>query len=274
MDTAAAFDTGEVTLAYAEGPNNGPPLVWLHGLGGSRDGNPLVLPHLRERTHLFRPDLRGHGASGHVRRGYRFVDFARDIGAFIREVVGEPAVVGGQSVGAVTTLTLAGTDPDVVLAAIASEPPSYMNEWMTMTSAKYFAQNRDLASLATRAEIEAALRRATPDAAHGLIAARVKGLDENDPDTWGQWADRTIYDGREADKEIARIECPLLILYGDDSLGSLLHNDDVRRIARLNPTARLVHVEGVGHGLPREGVDQFLAVVLPFLDEIAAGLSR
>ena len=126
------------------------------------------------------------------------VDFARDIGAFIREVVGEPAVVGGQSVGAVTTLTLAGTDPDVVLAAIASEPPSYMNEWMTMTSAKYFAQNRDLASLATRAEIEAALRRATPDAAHGLIAARVKGLDENDPDTWGQWrTERSTTDARQ-----------------------------------------------------------------------------
>ncbi len=66
MDTEAAFDSGEVTLAYAEGPNNGPPFVWLHGLGGSRDGNPLILPRLRERTHLFRPDLRGHGASGHV----------------------------------------------------------------------------------------------------------------------------------------------------------------------------------------------------------------
>ena len=149
-----------------------------------------------------------------------------------------------------------------------------MNEWMSSASATYFAQNRDLASLATRAEIEAALRRATPEAPDGLIAARVKGLDENDPDTWGQWADRTIYEGHEADEEIARIKCPLLILYGDDSLGSLLHDDDVRRIERLNPSARLVHIEGVGHGVPREGADQFLEVVLPFLDEIAAGLSR
>ncbi len=46
-----------------------------------------------------------------------------------------------------------------------------MNEWMSSASATYFAQNRDLASLATRAEIEAALRRATPEAPDGLTGA-------------------------------------------------------------------------------------------------------
>lgn len=267
MDSEATFDTGEVTLAYAEGPDNGPPLVWLHGLGGSRDGNPLILPALRERTHLFRPDLRGHGASEHVPGSYRFVSFARDIGAFIRDVVGEPAIVGGQSLGAVTTLTLAATEPDLILAAIASEPPAYFDEWMT--SLGVFAQDRDLASLATRVEIEARLREATPGAPDGLIAARTRALHENDPGTWGQWADRTIHEGRDPDDEFARIQCPLLILHGDRERGSLLRSEDIVRIARLNPAVQLVQVEGVGHGVPREGAEQFLEAVLPFIGTIA-----
>jgi pimeloyl-ACP methyl ester carboxylesterase len=199
------------------------------------------------------------------------VDFARDIGVFICEVVGEPAIVGGQSVGAVTTLPLAGTDPDVVLAAIASDPPAYMGEWMT--SVRFFAHHRDLASLASRTQIEAGLRRATPEAADALIAARVRRLYESDSDTWAQWADRTIHDGRELDEEIARIKCPLMILHGDRSLGSLLRPGDVRRIERPNPAAQLVHVEGVGHGVAREGAAQFLDAVLPFLDGLAVSAS-
>ncbi|MGB9203882.1 MAG: alpha/beta hydrolase, partial [Terriglobales bacterium] len=65
------FDTGEVRLNYAEGPAHGPPLVLLHGLGRRWQVFLPVIPALSLRWHIFAPDLRGHGKSSHVARGYR-----------------------------------------------------------------------------------------------------------------------------------------------------------------------------------------------------------
>src|ERR1700691_217022 len=64
------FDTDEVRLNYAEGPANGPPLVLIHGLGRRWQVFLPIIPALSLRWHIFAPDLRGHGKSSHVARGY------------------------------------------------------------------------------------------------------------------------------------------------------------------------------------------------------------
>ena len=93
------FDTGEVCLNYAEGPANGPPLVLLHGLGRRWQVFMPVIPALSLRWHIFVPDLRGHGKSARVARGYRGTQYSEDITRFLRERVSEPAVLFGHSLG-------------------------------------------------------------------------------------------------------------------------------------------------------------------------------
>src|ERR1700692_1010337 len=93
------FDTGEVQLNYAEGPANGPPLVLLHGLGRRWQVFLPVIPALSLRWQIFAPDLRGHGKSSHVARGYHGPQFSDDIAGFLRERVAAPPGLFWDSLG-------------------------------------------------------------------------------------------------------------------------------------------------------------------------------
>ena len=115
------FDTGEVRLNYAEGPANGPPLVLLHGLGRRWQIFMPLIPALSLRWRLFVPDLRGHGKSGRVPRGYRGPDYSEDITRFLRERVPEPAVLFGHSLGGLLAMWVASHNPELVRALILGD---------------------------------------------------------------------------------------------------------------------------------------------------------
>lgn len=70
---------------------------------------------------------------------------------------------------------------------------------------------------------------------------------------------------RDRAEALARIQCPTLVLHGDaDPLVPLAHGQDTsQRIAG----ARLVTVEGMGHDLPPEPVNQILNALIPHLQQ-------
>jgi pimeloyl-ACP methyl ester carboxylesterase len=79
MLTEHSFDAGTVALNIAEGPDNGPPLVLLHGGSGRWQAWDPIIPDLIARWQLFAPDLRGHARSGRVTGRYAIRDYAGDI---------------------------------------------------------------------------------------------------------------------------------------------------------------------------------------------------
>src|SRR5580658_855713 len=115
------IDSGEVQLNYAEGPANGPPLVLLHGLGRRWQVFLPLIPALSQRWHIFAPDLRGHGKSSRVARGYHGSQYAADIACLLRERVGAPAVIFGHSLGGMLAMWLASHHPDLVRALILGD---------------------------------------------------------------------------------------------------------------------------------------------------------
>src|SRR5215207_4390629 len=94
-----SFNTGTLTINYAEGPQVGPPLILIHG-GASRWQEFLgILPGLMLRWQVFALDMRGHGKSAAPLSGrYRVIDMAEDVSAFIRHL-GQPVVIFGHSMG-------------------------------------------------------------------------------------------------------------------------------------------------------------------------------
>ena len=105
------FDTGTLTINYAEGPANGSPLVLLHG-GTARwqELNPLIT-ELEHHWHVYACDKRGHGRSDRA-AAYRMVDFFPDTAAFIRDHIGAPTVLLGHSGGAIVALGVAAQIPE------------------------------------------------------------------------------------------------------------------------------------------------------------------
>jgi pimeloyl-ACP methyl ester carboxylesterase len=123
MLTTRAFKTGELTLSYAEGPVNGPPLVMLHGVLGRWQDFAGMIPHLTDSWHVYAIDLRGHGESDRapLGGGYSLRDLVGDISIFLRDVLPDEGeiVLVGFSAGGLAAIPLAvatqlsKTDPDV-----------------------------------------------------------------------------------------------------------------------------------------------------------------
>jgi pimeloyl-ACP methyl ester carboxylesterase len=77
------FDTGTVTLKYAEGPPAGPPLVLLHGGGDRWQQFQPLMPGLMAHRHVYALDMRGHGKSG---RHVKIEGVGHDLGLGAQEV--------------------------------------------------------------------------------------------------------------------------------------------------------------------------------------------
>src|SRR5690349_16900015 len=109
-------------LRYAVG-GDGPPLVLVHGLGGTIENWRALAPPLAARHRVLVPDLPGHGRSAPLPQARHLDALAEAVlGIADAEEIG-PAVWVGHSLGGVVALRAAALRPDavrgLVLAAAA-----------------------------------------------------------------------------------------------------------------------------------------------------------
>jgi pimeloyl-ACP methyl ester carboxylesterase len=110
---------GHLVHAYrVKGTGVGPPVVLVHGLGGSANGWVRVLQALgRDFSTVHAVDLPGNGFSPPPESGpLTFEQHLEVLHAFCRDVVKAPAFVVGNSLGGALSVVLAATHPEDVLA--------------------------------------------------------------------------------------------------------------------------------------------------------------
>jgi pimeloyl-ACP methyl ester carboxylesterase len=91
-----------------------------------------------------------------------------------------------------------------------------------------------------------------------------------DPDYWYQsYGDFTMFDGIDADALMERIVCPVLLLHGERSRGSVLTTADIDRITAHLRQVSVHGVTGAGHALHSQATEEFLRVVTGFLTSLA-----
>lgn len=115
-------------INYAEGPDNGPDLVLLHGQMVDWKDYRAVLPELTEQFHVFALDYYGHGKSTKNPNLYSIKRIGSDIALFIQEKVGSDVVVSGHSSGALITAYIAAEFPDKLKAVILEDGPFFSTE--------------------------------------------------------------------------------------------------------------------------------------------------
>ena len=128
--TAKTARIGDVDLAYAEGPDNGPPLLLLHAQHMDRHSYSRVLPALVKRFHVFAVDCPAHGTTV-VPEGYPMTAdrIGADLASFIETTIGAPAYVTGNSSGGLLTAWVAANRPDLVRAIVLEDPPLFAAEY-------------------------------------------------------------------------------------------------------------------------------------------------
>lgn len=124
--TATTTDLdGPVRYLDLGGPRGAPVALCVHGLGGSAIYWGLLAPRLAVTHRVLAIDLFGHGGSG-VSAGPRRLAVSADrrlIDRFIREVVGEPVVLLGHSMGGVLTILQAAAAPETLRRLVLLSPP-------------------------------------------------------------------------------------------------------------------------------------------------------
>lgn len=290
MDTVlheARFDTGRVEINYGESPPNGPPFVILHGGAGSWRYSERLIRLLTDDWHVFAPDFRGHGLSGHVPGGYLLQDYAADIAAFLHHVVPSPPVLFGHSLGGEVAVMVAARNPELVRAVIVGDAPLSIENHPTEAEA-HRQMNLLWHSLAGKPsdEIVPALKAMPVPVPGAAPLPAVEVFGENNP--WFEFQAENLsrldpgvlatvlagpaflLRGYEADRLLPLISCPVLLLQADQALGGMMRDEDVRKGLRLLRHGAHVHLQGVGHELhsPSGQDRRVLDAIAPFLATI------
>ncbi len=110
-------------ISYQNCGESGPAVILVHGFGASWQHWRKNLPVLGESCRCYAIDLIGFGASAKPTPGieieYTFETWAELIAEFIREVVGTPAFLVGNSIGCVVVMQTAVTYGDLVLGIVS-----------------------------------------------------------------------------------------------------------------------------------------------------------
>ena len=283
--TENTFDTGDVTLNYAEGPPNGPPLVLSHGLGRRWQVFLPLIPALSMRWHIFAPDLRGHGKSRRVARSYQGTRYAEDITHFLRERVPANAVLFGHSLGGMVGMWVASRHPELLRALILGDNMIVAERIPSPMYVALFSRLRDLArkggsveEIATgigRIELpmagpgESVFIRNLPGNDEAYLLSWARCVAQADPDTYDMAIDGSAVEGWNGETVLRGITCPTLLLQASGDLGGLMSDADVALATRILPHHTHVKFRTLGHALFIQQPEPILRAVTNFLESLS-----
>lgn len=112
-------------INYAEGPDNGPALLLVHGQGMEWEDYASVLPELSKHFHVYAVDCFGHGESAHDPALYACSVNGDALIAFAGQVIGGDYLVSGHSSGGILAAYVAAHDAQHVTACVLEDPPLF-----------------------------------------------------------------------------------------------------------------------------------------------------
>jgi pimeloyl-ACP methyl ester carboxylesterase len=239
---------GENFHYYRRG--GGPPVLLAHGFSDNGRCWTRVAEALDSEFEFIAYDARGHGLSGGDANPTAAQDLARIVKALGLE---RPALLG-HSMGASAVAGAAALAPAAYACAILEDPG-----WRTPVQAAAPRPPRQDFAAMTVGEIERAGRERNPnwhdiefkDWAESKKQLRATGLPPRDPDEWKETVRRL--DG-----------LPVLLVTGDNALGSIVTPDYAVEAARLCPTLEVLQLPA-GHNIRREAFEAFVEAVSAFL---------
>ncbi|HET8987541.1 MAG TPA: alpha/beta hydrolase [Humibacillus sp.] len=260
---------GPVHYVDYGGPEDGPLLLLVHGLGGSLLNWAAIAPTLAETCRVMAIDLVGFGRTQPLGRSPRIEDNRDLLARFVDEVIGHPVILVGNSMGGLLSMLLADERPDLVSGlvlvdpAVPVGPTARPDPLVTLMFGAYAVpavarvfMSRRRSLFSAEAQAMAVLRLCCVDTKRvpkhvlqqHLELARER---ENYPDVDAE----LVVAGRSLVLVLARrrwlhalmgrISVPVLLMHG--SKDRLVPIGAARSVAKNNPTWRFEVADNVGH---------------------------
>lgn len=277
------------------GPDAGPTIVCVHGLGGAAWNWAAVAPLLTQRCRVVALDLAGHGRTPAAGRATTVGANRRLLDRFLREVIGEPAVLMGNSMGGAISLLQAAAAPDTVSGLVLVDPAlprpalapidarvAVTFAVMSLPGLGEAAMNRRRRRRTPEQQVRETLAlccvdpgRIPPDVLALGIALTEERLGQ--PTGAGDFLDaarslvRMLARSRKFRAAMAHVRAPVLLVHGEaDRLVSVRV---AQAVADANPHWRFEIARRIGHVPQLEAPDWTAALVLDWLDSLANATS-
>ena len=271
---------------------NAPPIVFVHGLGGSHLNWCLLGPHLAAGRRAVALDLRGFGLTPGLRVNSTVLANARLLNRFITEVIGTPVILVGNSMGGLISILETAANPRAITGVVLIDPalplPAQKPDWEVSSQFLLYALpglgEYVVARLMARVSPESAVQqllqlcfadpsRADPE----MIKAEVALLTRRHPATPAQASARAriflaaarsllrvLSRRQNYQKMMAGIDVPVLLIGGEDD--RLVPIAAMRQAAARNPRWESVILAGAGHTPMLEVPDAVAGMIHDWLD--------
>ena len=256
-------------IHYLDFGGTGRPLLMVHGLGGSALNWMAVGPEIAEDYHALAIDLAGFGQTPLFRRLAAVGANAQLVHEFIEKVIGEPAVIVGNSMGGHIAVLEAAAHPESVTAAILVDPaipgvhvtrpePSMLGVMagLTVPGLAEILLDRRARVLGPAGLVHETLSIVCADPSrvpHEVVDAHIQLMRERD--RLGRQNGRAFLQAsrsiglRMADPrfwtQVAKVRAPTLVIHG--SLDRLIPVAAAKELVRRRPDWTVKILEGVGH---------------------------
>src|SRR3954470_11188265 len=281
---------GPVHYVDFGGPQNGPAVVLVHGLGGSHLNWDLFAPLLNDHARVWALDLPGFGRSEPGARKASVSANAETLHRFLDEVVAEPAVLIGNSMGGMLSILATGEHPDAVTGLVLLDPAipgprraldplvalMFAIYAVPFVGERFLRMRRNKTSELARVREMLSLCGVDPEAVPPEVIERSVTLLEERKDVEGMDRAflgaarsllRLLVDPRRYRTAMASIRVPVLLVHGDRD--RLVPVAAARDIARRHPSWRYLELADVGHVPQLQVPDRLAAEVLTWLDDTA-----
>jgi Predicted hydrolases or acyltransferases (alpha/beta hydrolase superfamily) len=239
-DAAGHFAVVNGIRLYYETYGSGPPLLLIHGNGGSIWGMRCQIAHFSRSYRVIVADSRAHGKSEDGSGPLTYEQIADDLAALLREVNASSTAVLGQSDGAIVALLLGIRYPSKVNKIVANSPNLWPDE-TAMAAWVFPLMKQDL----ERAEAMIA------KGDHSKNWVRIK-----------RWNELMLNEPHIQLGELRRIQAPVLISGADEDVIKTEHLLDIYRNLQH---AQLSILPGTTHFLTQGQYERFNAMAERFL---------
>ncbi len=277
---------GPVHYVDFGGPTDAPVVVLVHGLGGSHLNWDLFAPLVRERVRVLALDLPGFGRSEPDGRKASVAANVAVLHRFLTEVVGEPAVLVGNSMGGMISILETGEHPEAVRGLVLLDPAipgprraldptvavMFALYALPFVGERFLWWRRQRSSPLTRVRQMLELCGVDPDGVPPSVIDRSVTLLEERRDIDGmdqaflgaaRSVLRLLADPRRYRSAMASIDVPVLLVHGDRD--RLVPVQAARDVAARHPAWRYLEWSGVGHVPQLQEPDRLAAAVLDWL---------
>jgi pimeloyl-ACP methyl ester carboxylesterase len=227
-----------------EWENDGEAVVLLHGgLSKTSSWDYIMVPPLEDEFHVFAYDRTAHGFTGDQPGSLHFDFQTLEAIAYLEDVVKEPAHLIGWSDGGNIALKVAIARPDLVKSIVAIGANYHFSGVMQAFDDPEISEDD-----------QAEYNLISPDAPHTLLekTIRMHAIWESEPTL-------TLED-------ISTIQCPVLVLVGDDDV--INHSHTIALFEAL-PLGQLAVIPGTSHIVVKEKPGLMNAVIVQFLEDLS-----